>query len=242
MFWFRETHGRVEVAFTDRHGGFSEAPFDSLNLGSSSGDDRTVVVRNHAAIAEALGVDGLHSMSQVHGVDVVHADRMRADGSGEVPECDALVTDRADLALLVRVADCVPVLLADPEAGLVAAAHAGRVGMADGVVPATVDALRARGATTITAWVGPRACGRCYEVPQDMADAVEARVPGTRSTTSWGTPSIDVGRGVVRQLQERDVVVHDVGRDACTIEDEQFFSYRRQGRASGRIGGVVVLR
>ena len=242
MFWFRETHGPVEVAFTDRHDGFSEAPFDSLNLGSASGADAAVVVRNHAAIAQALGVDGLHSMSQVHGTEVVHADRLRADGSGEVPVCDALVTDRRGLTLLVRVADCVPVLLADPDAGLVAAVHAGRVGMADGVVPETVESLRSRGASSITAWVGPRACGACYEVPQEMADAVESRVPGTRGTTSWGTPSIDVGRGVVAQLEQHDVEVHDVGREVCTIEDERFFSYRRQGARSGRFGGVVVLR
>ncbi|MEH3034195.1 MAG: peptidoglycan editing factor PgeF [Aeromicrobium erythreum] len=242
MFWFRETHGRVEVAFTDRHDGFSDGPFDSLNLGSSSGDDRSVVVRNHAAVAQALGVEGLHSMSQVHGVEVVHADVLRADGSGTVAECDALVTDRRDLALLVRVADCVPVLLADEDAGLVAAAHAGRVGLVEGVVPATVEALRERGATALQAWVGPRACGRCYELPAELADAVDAAVPGTRSTTSWGTPATDVGAGVVGQLRDAGVEVHDVGAKACTIEDDTFYSYRRQGTASGRFGGVVVLR
>lgn len=242
MFWHRESSGRVEVAFTDRFGGHSQGPFASLNLGSSSGDDRAAVVRNHATLAEALSVDGLHSMSQVHGADVVHAEAIRADGSGTVPVCDALVTDRVGVPLLVRVADCVPVLLADGDAGLVGAAHAGRVGLVDGVIPAVVEALRDRGAAALRAWVGPRAGACCYEVPEQMADDVDRAVPGTRSTTTWGTPSIDVGAGVVKQLTDLGVDVSDLGANTCTIEDEQLFSYRRQGTASGRFGGVVVLR
>lgn len=242
MFWRREQVGRVDVAFTDRHGGHSPAPFDSLNLGSSGGDDATTVVRNHATLAEAFGVEGLHSMSQVHGTEVVTTDVLRADGSGTVPECDALVTTRPGLALLVRVADCVPVVLADPDAGVVAAVHAGRVGMVDGVVGRAVERMREHGATEVRAWLGPRACGRCYELPEAMVEQIEAAEPGTRSRTSWGTPAVDVGRGVVQQLERLDVQVHDLGADACTIEDEQLFSYRRQGARSGRLGGLVVLR
>ncbi|MGA9714615.1 MAG: polyphenol oxidase family protein [Aeromicrobium sp.] len=242
MFWHRESSGRVEVAFTDRSDGHSKGPFSSLNLSSASGDDPAVVVRNHAALAEALSVDGLHSMSQIHGADVAYADRMRVDGPGTVPVCDAVITDQIGIPLLVRVADCVPVLLADVDAGLIGAAHAGRVGLVGGVVPAVVDALRDRGATSLRAWVGPRAGGCCYEVPELMADEVDRAVPGTRSTTTWGTPSLDVGAGVVKQLADLGVDVSDLGADTCTIEDEQLFSYRRQGTASGRFGGVVVLR
>lgn len=242
MFWHRESAGRVEVAFTDRHGGHSEGPFTSLNLGSSAGDGHDTVVRNLAAVSEAFDVEGLHAMSQVHGAEVAYADTIRAHGSGTVPVCDALVTDRIGVPLLVRVADCVPVLLADPDTGLVGAAHAGRVGMVGGVVPAVVSALRDRGADSVQAWIGPRAGGCCYEVPEQMADEVEAAVPGTRSTTTWGTPSVDVGAGVAGQLAGLGVEVIDLGADTCTITDHDLFSYRRQGAASGRIGGVVVLR
>lgn len=242
MFWFRETTGALEVAFTDREGGVSEGGQSSLNLGSAGGDSVRNVVVNHRRVAGALGVEGLGSMSQVHGADVVHLDRLRPDGSGTVPVCDATITDVRGLALLVRVADCVPVLLADPDASLVGAVHAGRQGLVAGVVPAALAELRARGATSLSAWVGPRACGACYELPEEMADAVDAAVPGTRRTTSWGTASVDVGAGVVDQLLAGDVEVHDVGEGACTIEDETFFSYRRQGAESGRFGGVVVLR
>ena len=242
MFWYRETIGDLEIAFTDRQGGVSEGGRSSLNLGSAGGDTMENVVTNHRRVADALEVDGLGSMSQVHGADVVHLDRLRPDGSGTVPVCDATVTDVRGLALLVRVADCVPVLLADVESGLVGAVHAGRQGLVSGVVPAALAELRARGATTLRAWVGPRACGACYELPEEMADAVAAAVPGTRATTSWGTPSVDVGAGVVSQLSAGGVQVHDVGQDACTIEDDTFYSYRRQGEESGRFGGVVVLR
>lgn len=242
MFWHRETSGRVDIAFTDRHGGESEGPFASLNLGSSAGDDDGTVVRNLARVSDALGVEGLHAMSQVHGADVAYGDSIRAHGSGTVPVCDALVTDRAGVPLLVRVADCVPVLLADSDAGLVGAAHAGRVGMVAGVVLAVVADLRDRGATSLRAWIGPRAGGCCYEVPEAMADDVERAVPGTRSTTTWGTPSVDVGAGVVRQLDDLGVEVTDLGADTCTITDDDLFSYRRQGTSSGRIGAVVVLR
>ncbi len=247
MFWFRETIGDLEVAFTDREGGVSEGGRASLDLGSAGGGVTQDVLANHRRVADELAVDGLGSMSQVHGADVVHLDRLRPggwgpEGSDPVPVCDATVTDVRGLALLVRVADCVPVLLADVESGLVGAVHAGRQGLVSGVVPAALAELRARGATTLRAWVGPRACGACYELPEEMADAVAAAVPGTRATTSWGTPSVDVGAGVVSQLSAGGVQVHDVGRDACTIEDDTFYSYRRQGEDSGRFGGVVVLR
>ncbi|RYI98555.1 MAG: hypothetical protein EON52_27980, partial [Actinomycetales bacterium] len=141
MFWFRESLPGVEIAFTDRAGGSSQGPYDSLNLGSAGGDSMANVVANHAAVARELGVEGLHSMSQVHGSLVVEADTLRADGSGTVPECDALVSTVRELGLLVRVADCVPVLLADVEAGVVGAAHAGRVGMVEGVVAAAVERM-----------------------------------------------------------------------------------------------------
>lgn len=227
MFWHRDSVGPVDVAFTDAS---IDLRFDGA------------VEARHASVARELGVVGLHSMSQVHGTAVVEADVLRADGSGTVPECDGLVTTVPGMALLVRVADCVPVLLADASQGVVGAAHAGRVGMVGGVVPATVERMRDLGATSIRAWVGPRACGRCYELPEEMVAEVDAAEPGTRSVTSWGTPAVDVGRGVVQQLERAGVEIDDVGARTCTLEDSRFFSYRRQGAAAGRFGGIVVLR
>ncbi len=236
----------MEFAFTDRRDGLSDGNFESLNLGSSKApglptdlvDDPAVVERNRALLAEGFEVSGLVAMTQVHGADVAYVD---AD-TIEPPVADAIITDQLDLALLTRAADCTPIVLADPKARIIGVVHAGREGLVKGVAPAAVRAMRERGATRIQAWIGPRACGSCYEVPEDMADAVAAVVPEARSTTSWGTPALDIGRGIIAQLRAEGVEVSDIGEGACTIEDEKFFSYRRQGKASGRQGGIVVLR
>ena len=171
-------------------------------------------------------------LSQVHGRHVAVA----APGEPR-PQGDGLVTDRPDVVLLVRAADCVPVLLADPTAGVLGAAHAGRGGVAAGVVPATVQAMRDLGAADVTAWIGPHVCGACYEVPSDLRDEVAAVVPETRATTSWGTPSLDLGAGVRAQLEADGVRVLDVS--ACTRESPDLYSYRRDGAGSGRLAGLV---
>jgi polyphenol oxidase len=158
----------------------------------------------------------------------------------ETPVADALVTALPGVVLLVRVADCVPVLLADVESGVVAAVHAGRPGLVAGVVPAAVRAMRRPGASSVRAWMGPHVCGRCYEVPASMRAEVAGVVPEAWAETSWGTPSVDIGAGVLAQLRSEDVDVVDASR--CTVEDDDLFSYRRQGSSSGRLGGLVWIR
>lgn len=239
LFFHRETVGRVEFAFSDRDGGLSKGPWASLNLGTSNGDDPNVVQGNLEMIGEHLGVDRLVRMTQVHGADVVWTDAVAA---GEIPVVDALLTDQVGVGVLVRVADCTPVVLVGLDETVAGVVHCGREGLVHGVVPAAVGAMRDRGVATLEAWVGPRACGRCYEVPEELAKVVAAAVPEARSTTSWGTPALDIGAGVVAQLDELGVRVTDLGEHACTIEDERFYSYRRQGQDSGRFGAVAVIR
>ena len=239
MFLHRETVGRVELAFTDREGGVSDGPWASLNLGTSNGDDPSLVERNLELLAEEFEVHRLVRMTQVHGSDVAWTGDLAED---EIPVVDALLTDQPGVAVLARMADCTPVVLVgldEPVAGVV---HCGREGLVKGVVMAAVAAIREHGTESLEAWVGPRACGRCYELPEAMADAVAAVVPQARSTTSWGTPAIDVGAGVVAQLHELGIPVTDLGAHECTIEDERFFSYRRQGQDAGRFGAVAVIR
>ena len=244
MFLFTETRTGVALAFTDRHGGVSSGPWESLNLGTRTGDDPALVARNLDRVASAFGVPAtsVARMTQVHG-DVVHVTEAAGD---EAPVADALVTSSPGLALLVRVADCLPVVLADAAAGVVGIAHAGRQGVVSAVVPAAVGAMRAHGATDITAWLGPRVCGSCYEVPASMRDEVVAAVPQMWAETSWGTPGLDVGAGVHEQLRQLGVATVDIadtlGRSAaCTLENDDLFSYRRHGRDSGRLGGLVRL-
>jgi YfiH family protein len=154
---------------------------------------------------------------------------------------DALVTTAVDAPLVILVGDCVPVLLADAEAGVVAAAHAGRRGLVAGVVPRTVETMLGLGAEAgrIAARLGPSICGRCYELPADLARQVDAAVPGSLSRTRSGTTGVDVAAGVRTQLAAagiRDVVTHP----ACTAEDDRFYSHRRDG-TTGRFAGVVWL-
>ncbi|MDX6299964.1 MAG: purine-nucleoside/S-methyl-5-thioadenosine phosphorylase / adenosine deaminase [Nocardioidaceae bacterium] len=238
MFAWQDSRGAVEVGFTagslDLALGADAANLDvvrgALVGGPRSAGDRAPV---------------LVGMRQVHEATATLVDSSVVDG-GEVPVCDALVTRLPGVALLVRVADCVPLLLADPDAGVVAAVHAGRPGLAAGVVPAALRAMRDQGATRVTAWVGPHVCGGCYEVPDTMRAEVAQVVPASWAETSWGTPALDIGAGVRAQLLSGEVDgvevadVRDVAR--CTVEDDDLYSYRRQGRESGRLGGLVWMR
>jgi YfiH family protein len=240
VFSYDEVYSAARFAVTDRFGGVSTAPYGELNLGGS-GEDPELIAENFRRVAAAFGVEpeAVVRVSQVHGRDV-HVvrpgDVLPADPT---PTADAIVTTRSDVVLAVRAADCLPVLLADSEQGVIGAAHSGRPGMYVGVVPATVEAMRDLGARHITAVLGPHACGKCYEVPAEMRAEIAERVPASYSETSWGTPAIDVAAGVKSQLAELGVEVIDA--TACTIESDNLYSYRREGRVSGRLAGLVKL-
>ncbi|WP_433500745.1 peptidoglycan editing factor PgeF [Sphaerimonospora sp. CA-214678] len=233
------TIGRVGMAFTDRHGGVSAGPYGSRNLGGAVGDDPAAVAENRAKTAAELGLDRVVFMRQVHGADVAY---VTEPFGAEPPALDGVFTDRPGLALAVLVADCAPVLLADPVAGLVGGAHSGRPGTEAGVVPALVAAMTAGGAepARMVAAIGPAACGRCYEVPAELRERVAARVPETWSDTRWGTPALDLRAGIAAQLRRAGVadVRHD---DRCTIETPDLYSYRRE-RDTGRFAGYVWTR
>ncbi|MYS88099.1 MULTISPECIES: peptidoglycan editing factor PgeF [Streptomyces] len=238
----RESVSGAHFAFTDRWGGVSAAPYEELNLGGAVGDDPDAVRTNRELAAKSLGVepDRVVWMNQVHGADVAVVDGPWGS-SPEIPSVDAIVTTRRGLALAVLTADCVPVLLADPVAGIAAAAHAGRPGMIAGVVPAALRAMTELGAepSRIVARTGPTVCGRCYEVPEAMRAEVSAIEPAAYAETSWGTPAVDVSAGVHAQL-ERLGVRDRAQSPVCTLESDDHFSYRRD-RTTGRLAGYVWL-
>jgi YfiH family protein len=216
---------RVEVAFTD----------SSLDLQGR----RPGFAAELASLVLTTGVP-FARLTQVHGNHVVDVVEDPPTGpSDDVPTADAMVTTRRGLGLMIRVADCVPVLLADPGAGVVGAVHSGRTGTSLDVVGAAVDRMRSLGAHHIRAWIGPHVCGRCYEVPAQMRDDVAALVPAARSETSWGTPALDLGAGVEAQLAAAGVGAVSAG--GCTVEDEELHSYRRDGVGSGRLAGLVWM-
>ncbi|MFJ6660663.1 peptidoglycan editing factor PgeF [Streptomyces sp. NPDC091377] len=237
----RESVSGAHFAFTDRWGGVSAAPYEQLNLGGAVGDDPGAVQANRELAAKSLGRDPgrVVWMNQVHGSAVAEVDGPW--GERPVPEVDAIVTAGRDLTLAVLTADCVPVLLADPVAGITAAVHAGRPGLVAGVVPAAVRAMTGRGAVAerIVARTGPAVCGRCYEVPQRMRTEVAAVEPAAYAVTNRGTPAVDVAAGVHAQLAR--LGVRDRAQSpVCTLESHDHFSYRRD-RTTGRLAGYVWL-
>ncbi|MET9291724.1 peptidoglycan editing factor PgeF [Streptomyces sp. NPDC003077] len=236
----KDTSG-AHFAFTDRWGGVSAAPYAELNLGGAVGDDPGAVRTNRERAAAALGLDpaAVVWMNQVHGRDVAVVDGPW--GERPAPRVDAVVTARRGLALAVLTADCTPVLLADPVAGVAGAAHAGRPGLVAGVVPAMAEAMLELGAEPgrIVAHTGPAVCGRCYEVPEAMRDEVAAVVPEAWSTTSWGTPAVDMAAGIRAQLAPFGVEIREHSH-ICTRESADHFSYRRD-RTTGRLASYVWL-
>lgn len=212
------------MAFTDSAAG---------NLALHVGDDGPSVTRRREELEAAAGIAPrrFQYMNQVHGN---HVAVMESDGPA--PTADAMVS--RSLPLAVMVADCIPlVLVGDGSAGpVLGVVHAGRPGLASGVIPAALDQLRTAGATDIHAWLGPSICGRCYEVPAELRADVAAVVPSAWSTTSWGTPALDLPAGAASQLESEGVLVEY--RGPCTLETDALYSYRR-GRQSGRFAGLV---
>lgn len=245
----------VRALFTTTTGGVSPAPWAGgagrgLNLGLNVSDDARRVRANRARLGEALGDIPVAFATQVHSDRVITLGvrERRHWQTGPAPDTagdgDALVTAERAFGLGVLVADCVPVLLADPVARVIGVAHAGRKGTAAGVVLRALESMADRGARQgqVRAVIGPAVCGRCYEVPEALRDEVATVVPDAYAETSWGTPALDLPSAVGAQLAGAGVAVHRVPR--CTLEDDSLYSHRRataHGATTGRQAGVVAL-
>jgi YfiH family protein len=200
-----------------------------------------------SVVADSVAAGGIAWMRQVHGSDVAYVaagtDSVAGNplGAAPAPAVDAIFTDVPGLPLGVLVADCAPVLIADPQARIVGAAHAGREGTADGVVLALVRAMIEAGAdlARLRAAIGPAICGGCYEVPAQLRARIADAVPQASCVTRKGSPGIDIRSGVVAQLAEAGVPA--VSRDPrCTTETPALYSYRRDG-LTGRFAGLAWL-
>jgi YfiH family protein len=190
-------------------------------------------------LAEAeLGVPVLNAY-QVHSARVIVVDAATDPRAVAVEQADALVTTARGLAVAVRVADCLPVLFADQTKAVIGAAHAGRVGLAAGVLTETVATMRALGASRLQAWIGPHICGACYEVPEELRAEISRQLPAAWAQTSWGTPSLDLGAAAKVQLEAVGCEVVMV--DPCTRTTSSLHSYRRDGAQSGRQAGAIWL-
>ena len=209
--------------FTTRHGGVSEGPYASLNLGVHTEDEPSAVTANRERVARLAGAP-LAAVHQVHGTTVVGAD------GDAVPDADGQVTGERGLAPLVLVADCVPVALVSPEA--VGVLHAGWRGLHGGILAAGVRALRDRGATRVAAAIGPAIGPCCYAVGDELRAAF-----GTREPT-LDLPAIAAGQLAAAGVGE----VHATGLcTACAERDGAplFFSHRRDHGVTGRQAGIA---
>ena len=200
--------------------------YESLNLAQHVGDDPAIVEANRKKIGPA------QFMNQVHGDEIVLIDAI----SSEVPICDGLITTTPNLSLAVMVADCIPLLLISKE--VVGAIHVGRAGLINRIALTAVQKMRSLGAIEIHAVLGPSICGGCYEVPFQMQQDVIAEHPRAFATTRKGTPGLDLSKALIADLVSTGVSYE--ASTICTLEDELYFSHRRQN-PTGRFAGVVSL-
>ncbi|HEY2638119.1 MAG TPA: polyphenol oxidase family protein [Solirubrobacteraceae bacterium] len=236
-FTWREGHLAIDlpaasVVFTTRRGGESAAPYDTLNLGLWTEDDPGAVAENRRRLADPHGL-ALLSTHQVHGTDVVRAERAH----DSLPDADGHATATPGLAPLVVTADCLPVAVAAD--GAVAVLHCGWRGLAGGIVAEGVRAVRELGGDgEVHAAIGPGAGPCCYEVGDEVRAAFAAHGDAVRRGRR-----IDLKAIAARELEAAGAVaVHDTAQ--CTIcgDPALWFSHRREGARTGRQGGMAWLR
>ena len=220
----------MNISFTKRTGGVSHGAFASFNLGDHVGDELADVIRNRKILMETHGPTQF--MNQVHGNRIAFIEEV----TDEVPTADALVTGIPGITLAVMTADCIPLLLHSKES--VAAVHVGRNGLVNDVAIKTVELMREMGATEIAAVLGPSICGTCYEVSEEIYNEVTQVHPFAASRTKQETPALDLPNALSVALTKVGVNVER--RNVCTLEDSDYFSYRRDG-VTGRQVGLISL-
>lgn len=242
----------IRHGFYGREGGRSKGDLASNNMSIGQGDNPDLVVSNRSSVANAMGGYGIRELivfRQVHSTRVVTLTE-RPDPAVAI-EADAMVTPRDDLLLGILTADCAPVLLADPEAGILGAAHAGWKGTVGGIVPATVAAMVALGAepARIRAAIGPTISAASYEIGPELAAEVVALDPAAARHVAIpegsGRAHFDIPGRLAEQLFAAGVgLVGDLG--LCTYaHPARFFSHRyatHNGHGTGRQIAVIGRR
>ncbi len=241
-------HTQIVHAFTTRHDGVSNKPFDSNNLAFHVGDDPLDVTRNHELLAKQIGYDRsrLVHMRQIHSDRIVIVDRAIHDFENP-PECDALITDQPGIPLMVMTADCTPVLFFDPVKNIIAVAHAGRAGAVQGIVPKTIQKMQKRFASKledILVVLGPSIQSCCYEVGEKIAKEVTDNGFGDAVVERETRYYLEVNAIIKKQLEAIGIKKEKLeDLDICNAcEHEKFFSYRADRQKTGRIAGVLMLK
>ncbi len=237
----------MQAVFT-RHGGVSPAPWQSLNLGGSVGDEPARVAENRLRIFDALGRDraSIHDVWLVHGTDIVYADTPRP--LEHLPErADILLTNNPEVSLFMRFADCVPLLFHDPKKNVIGIAHAGWMGTVKGVAEKAVEGMQSRYGSKpedIVAGIGPSIGVDHYEVGEDVVSQFrekygrdEERILQTRNGSTyldlWAANLLQLRNAGVEQVQVSGICT------ACHLED--WFSHRAEKGKTGRFGVLMAL-
>jgi len=246
-FTFDNLAGLSHAVFT-RQGGVSPAPWDSLNVGGSVGDDIVHVRENRIRSFHALGRDpaSIHDVWLVHGTDVVHADGPR-DLTLKPPQADIITTDNPRVTLFMRYADCVPLIFHDPKKGVVALAHAGWLGTVRNVAKATLDSLHARYGTdprNVRAAIGPSIGPDHYEVAADVAEKVRAAFDSRVESLLEPRGEkfhLDLWTANRLQLESAGVENIEVAQVCTACHTDDWFSHRAEKGKTGRFGALIGL-
>jgi YfiH family protein len=223
----------VEAVVTDRFGGVSQAPYDSLNLATHVGDQSEDVEENRRRVAAALGVDDAHliTMSQVHGTEVLDVEANHDNLKG-----DGLVTSTPGLALAVLVADCVPILLVDEASPRFGVVHAGWRGLATGVIASAI--CHFEDARTVHAFIGPCISMEGYQVGPDVARHFAA-YPESVIADVEDRSRLDLRHVTACQLRELGVLDHHIAHSRQSTDGGELFYSDRAQRPCGRFALVA---
>jgi copper oxidase (laccase) domain-containing protein len=253
---FHPASAPLEFLGSRRPIGFSEPPYDRLNLGLKVGDTKESVLSNRNVVREAIGLKEILYMDQVHSARMVRLnsvpkpDQQSAEISLDGERCDGIFlfepdqsidqAVRANIGLAVQVADCVPLIIVAEN--LMAAVHIGRDGLLAGMTESALDAISAHVAlTSLRAFIGPSICGDCYPNRLEVFHAVSSKYP----TTVWSEQDrkLDVAAGVISILEGRGITWSWFGESReCVSCDDSFFSYRRSNRSgSGNTGRQAMI-
>jgi polyphenol oxidase len=241
----RLTAAGFRHAFFTREGGVSEGPYTSLNFSLGVGDDPGAVATNLALAAAVLGVatERLLFASQVHEASVLELFGNESPSEALGHNADAVASAQPDLACAVRIADCVPLLIGDPSTGRAAAIHAGWRGLVRGVIPAAARVLGGDASGWLVA-VGPHIRVGAFEVSEETAQEIEACCPGATVAVRAAGQKPHVDLAAVARWQLLQLGIPEAGIDVlpgCThAEPDRFFSFRRDGKISGRHLAAIV--
>ena len=230
----------VRAGYTTRFGGASTGAYSSANMATHVGDAEAYVRENRRQLHQVTGLDDVRFLTQTHGANVVRISSPvdQINNQGPLPVADAQWTDVIGIGLAILTADCVPVVIADPDGHGVGIAHCGWRGAASGVLESLVAAMECR-SKRLNAWLGPGICKRCYEVGPDVLERLDVRISkrvieAVPKQERWW---LDLPRYLEMLL--RQLGVQRIFRSTnCTYEDQNLYSYRRD-KVTGRVATLV---